>query len=182
MKKNVTLNLSAMNFIVEGKDDAELIANAKKAMIEALKVSFPHVTYSISDDDVLNEKDARPGTIVKDEDGKLGIITAYKPNNKRPIAVTYANGVRVDGYFSNFKLAEVTFEEARYKRREFEKPEWAEGNSGYLKIKDKIAEVVIGKKEGKSRLVYIINGKGMHYKLPEATIKALLKDEKSEIK
>ncbi|ABY46517.1 hypothetical protein [Bacillus mycoides] len=55
-----------------------------------------------------------------------------------------------------FKKSSATFEEARSIRCESSKPNWEEGDSGYLKTKEGIQPVVVGKTTTQKTVLHII--------------------------
>ena len=179
LEKTVTLTLASASFTVKGKNDEELLENAKKAMAEQLaKGEFPHITYGIYEANALTLDKVFAGQIVEDKDG-LGIITGV---NKKTISVTYANHVSVDASPQHFTSSDATFEQARSKRSEMDKQikYWTEGHSGYIKTADDIHEIVVGKTtRGKVKLHIV--GTKRFFPLSEEEMVRHLKDEKSEL-
>lgn len=191
MKKAITITLDPITVVIEGKTDKELLENAKIEMIKQIQIQFPHFSYSVDSADALTFENSHEGSIVETKEGAFGIITGV---NKKSINVTLTGGRSMQGAPQYYKLSDVSFEKARSKRMmhsltntgdgkvsEFFM-EWSEGETGYLKVKDGIKEVVIGKKAGSKYSVYIVNGKGAKYTLTEAQLKSFLRDELSEIK
>lgn len=191
MKKAITITLSPISVVVEGNTDKELIENAKTEIIKQMELKFPHFSYAVDSADALTLQNVFEGAIVETKEGAYGIITGV---NKKTINVTLTGGRGVQGAPQAFKSSDISFEKARSKRRmhsltnsedgiksEF-LMEWSEGETGYLKAKDGVKEVVIGKKAGKKRYVYIVNGKGARFTLTDAQLESFLKDERSEIK
>lgn len=189
MRKTVTISLKEISVVVDGENDKELLANAKKAVVEQINTKFPSCTYSISGVGALSFETAYPGTIVSDNNGDLGIVTGV---NQKTINVTLTGGRGVYGAPNLFSVSEATFEEARSKRRNFNIENvttgessslncgWYEGDTGYLKVKDNERQVVVGKKAGKKYKLYLINEKGASYTVTEEQLKACLKDEPSK--
>ncbi|MEK5217725.1 hypothetical protein [Psychrobacillus sp. FSL H8-0487] len=179
--RTVTLTLASASFVVDGKNDNELIENAKKAMAEQLaKGVFPQITYSITDVGSLTFENVYAGQIVeREDDGTLGIVTGV---NTKTIHVTLINHRSLSTRPQYFKESKATFEEARSKRDESYKKMnfWTEGYSGYLKNKDGIHEVVVGKMtRGKAKL-HIVNTR-RYFSVPEDQLELLLKDDKAEL-
>ncbi|PLS19460.1 hypothetical protein CVD28_03320 [Bacillus sp. M6-12] len=179
MEKAVTLILDPVTIIVEGKTDKELLENAKKAYIEQLEKQFPHFSYSVNEADVLTFDTVKVGMVVENKSGEKGIVTSL---NKKTINVTLTGHRAVQGAPQAFKKSSATFDESRSKRHEFMKPDWTEGDTGYLETKERIVEVVVGKKAGAKFKVYEVNGSGGHYTLDSKQIQAFLKDDKTETK
>ncbi|MEI2357874.1 hypothetical protein [Mesobacillus zeae] len=175
----MTLTLAPTTLIVNGNTDEELFENAKKAFVEQLEKSeFPHITYSINDEDVLSIDTALPGLIVETKSGDKGIITAV---NKKNINVTLTGHKNVSGPPQAFKKSFATFEEARSKRAEIMKPDWFEGDTGYIKAADAIHKIIVGKKSGQKRKVHIVDGLNQLFILTEQQMASYLKDDKSEL-
>jgi hypothetical protein len=179
MKKAITLALDPVTLVVEGKTEKEQLENAKKALITQLEKQFPHYSYSINDADVLTFDNVKVGMIVETKEGDKGIVTSL---NKKTINVALTGHRGVQGPPQAFKVSSATFEEARSNRDEFMKPDWREGDTGYLVTKDKVVEAVVGKKSGAKFKVYEVNGSGGHYSLDSKQIQAFLKDHESEVK
>lgn len=171
--KTVTISLSPVSVKVEGSTKAEMLENAKKALIEQLEKQFPQFSYSVSEGEVLTIDTAHAGMIVECNEGKKGIITGV---NQKTINVTYSNGVSVSGSPQLFKPSEATFEEARSKRQDFmvKANMWTEGNAAYLNNKGTFIPVIIGKSKGKKYKLYTINNNGQHYSVEESQLKALV--------
>jgi hypothetical protein len=177
MTKAVTLDLSPLTLIVQGKDKKELLENAKKAFIEQLAKKFPAITYSINDADALTIDIIQIGQIVECEKGK-GIV---KGKTKNRVSVTLSNSHSFSADPGYFKRCSATFEEVRSRRPDFMKDIWFEGQSAYLKTRDKIVEVIVGKMNKNVKL-YVVGGNGVHYSVPEEQLNRLLKDELHEVK
>jgi len=179
-KQTVTLTLSSMSFVVEGTNTEEMVAQAKLAMAQQLKDGvFPSLTYSLNDENALSLNTVSSGLIVESNDGKLGIVTAV---NKKTIAVTYKNGVSVTGSPQMFKTSDATFEDARSVRPESYKTSelWFEGSGGYMKNKEEIHEIVVGKiSRGKAKL-HIVNTNRL-FTVKEEDISFYLKDNRSDL-
>jgi len=182
MAKTITIQLDSMSFVVDGTSNEELLENAKREMMKQLSIKFPHFSYEISDADVLSLENAHPGVIVKDSKGKLGIITSVNPKNKRPINVTFKGSISVAGTPQCFKLDNSTFDKARSVRPDYQTDDWYEGDSGYLKNKTDLIEVVVGKKVRGKYLVFMINNAGKGFQLTDQQLKGLLKDNKNDFK
>ena len=176
----ITINLKPMSFIVDGDTEEEMLENAKKEMVKELGVEFPYFTYSVNSEDVLKEEDAYIGTIVKDEKGNIGIISDIKYKNKMPVVVTMKKGLTVVGTYNAFKLSDKSFEDARYIRSKGMKEVWNPGDTGYIRVDGIIREVIVGFKQKDQYLLYAINGKGIHYKVPDYRIDFVLKEEKPD--
>ena len=144
MKKSVSITFDSVTVVVEGETDKELLEKAKIAALEEMKQKMPPITYSINDynEDALTVELAQPGTTVKTQNGKLGIITAI---NRKSINITLADGVPLQGPAIAFLKSDAAFEEARHKREDWDKPDWQEGHSAYFKNGKEIHEVVVGK-------------------------------------
>lgn len=178
--KTVTLTLVTTSYKVEGKNNEELLENAKKAMAKQLSNGiFPQITYGIHHSDVLSFDSVFAGQIVESLEGKPGIVTGV---NKKTIHVTYVNHISVSNSPQVFKSSDASFEQARSKRSEIDKKinYWAEGYSGYIKTADGIHEIVVGKTiRGKVKLHIV--GTKRYFPLSENEILKHLKDEKSEL-
>ncbi len=152
--KSVTLSLAPTTFVVTGETKEEMLENAKKAFIEQVSKSlFPHISYSINDADALTLETSFPGLIVETEDGLKGIVTAVK---RKTIDVMLAGHLDANGEPQAFKKSNATFEEARSIRCESSKPNWAEGDSGYLKTGEGFKPIVVGKTTTQKTILHII--------------------------
>ncbi|WP_028393979.1 cupredoxin domain-containing protein [Bacillus cihuensis] len=177
--KSVTLTLAPATFVVNGNSNEELLENAKKALTEQLTNSiFPHITYAINDADVLTHESAFPGMIVETNNGDKGIITAV---NRKNLNVTLTKHRSVSGPPQAFKKSSATFSDARSLRHEIMKPDWFEGDTGYIKTREGIREFVVGKKSGKKTKIHII-GLNKFVSLTEEQMEIHLKDNKNELK
>ncbi len=177
--KSVTLSLAPTTFVVTGETKEEMLANAKKAFIEQVsKNLFPHIKYSINDADALTMETSFPGLIVETEEGLKGIITAIK---RKTIDVMLAGHLDANGEPQAFKKSNASFEEARSIRCESSKPNWEEGDSGYLKTKDGIQPIVVGKTMKQGTLLHII-GTNKSVSLTPIELLLYLKDNKEDIK
>lgn len=178
MKKTVTLNLRPIRITVDGKDERELLENAElelKKMVSDGKFSYQ---YEVSDADILKEGDVKTGLIVKDMDGRDGIIYDYKPQNKRPISIIYKSGVKVSGSYECFKLSDSTFEEVRHRRQS--KAEWYTGDSGYLKTKSLIVPILVGKMTKTKWEIWAMDTPGKYFTITPQQAKAFLRDEEAD--
>ncbi len=173
--KSVTLNLAPTTFVVSGKTNEELLANAKKAFIEQIsKNLFPHIKYSISDADALTMETSFPGLIVETEEGLKGIVTAV---NKKTIDVMLVGHLDANGEPQAFKKSNATFEEARSIRCESSMLNWNEGDSGYLKTENGFEPVVVGKTTTQKTKLHII-GTNKSVTLTPIELMLYLKDNK----
>lgn len=182
MKKKITITLRPISVVVEGKDERELLENAKRSLIEQLNQYFPPYSYSINDADALDFSNVTPGMIVQDNRKTLGIITAV---NEKTINVALAGGRLVQASPQLFQPSDATFEEARSRRITNDVTKemniWREGDSGYMKSKYGIDPVVVGKKPVKKYKLFIVNGGGRHFSVTEDQLHAFMKEEKEEI-
>lgn len=179
--QTVTLKFEPVSIQVAGNNSAELLENAKKAFVEQLTAeTMPRVTsYSVGTADALIFDTVYAGQIVESNEGKLGIVSQV---NKKTIYVTYQNGDAVSGSPVFFKPSDATFEEARSRRIPQAKDInfWSDGNTGYIKTKEGIREVIVGKvSRGKAKLVVI--GARKYLSVSEEHMAKTLKDEKSEL-
>ena len=178
---SVTLNFAPVTIKVSGETNAELLENAKKAFVDQLSAdTMPHInTYSVGAADALSFETATVGKIIESKDKKLGIISQV---NKKTIYVTYTNGATVSAPPTFFEPSKATFEEARSRRGPSEKEMnfWSAGYSGYIKVKDEILPVLVGKlAKGKVKLHIV--GTTQFLPVTEAQMEKLLKDDISEI-
>lgn len=179
---SVTLTFAPVTIKVSGETSAELLENAKKAFVDQLSAdTIPHVdSYSVGAADALSFETASIGKIVESKDKKLGIISQV---NKKTIYITYRNGATVSAPPTFFEASEATFEEARSRRSPSEKEMnfWSAGYSGYIKVKDEILPVIVGKlARGKVKLHLV--GTTKYLPATEAQMEKLLKDEISDFK
>lgn len=179
--QTVTLNLAPVTIKVSGNTREELLVNAKKALVAQLSAeSMLRITsYTVGAADALDFETVFTGQIVESSDGKLGIVSQV---NKKTIYVTYTTGATVQGPPTLFKASEATFEEARKQRTAGEKEInfWSTGFSGYIKVKDEILPVLVGKIT-KAKVKLHIVGTTKYLSVTEAQMEKLLKDETSEI-
>lgn len=173
--KSVTINLHPVTVYVSGDTKEELLKNAEEQFIKTIQTKFPGYQYSVVEGKVLTRAEARPGIIVEDNKGILGIITAVNP---KTINVAQAPGGRVvQGPVDLFKKSDATFKQARGKRPKFDCDFWVEGDSGYLLKDGKYIEVVVGKNRGSSYSLYPIGGGG-YYTLNDMQMKMLFCEDK----
>lgn len=179
--QSVTLNFAPVTIKVSGETNAELLENAKKAFVDQLSAdTMPHInSYSVGAADALSFETATIGKIVESKDKKLGIISQV---NKKTIYVTYTNGATVSAPPTFFEPSKATFEEARSRRGPSEKEMnfWSAGYSGYIKVKDEILPVIVGKL-AKSKVKLHVVGTTQFLPVTEAQMEKLLKDDISEI-
>jgi len=175
-KKAVTLDLSPITLFVTGKNDKELLENAKIAFIEEISKKFPSLSYSINDANALTMQTIRVGQIVECDKG-IGIVISKA---QKRVRVTLTGQRTLSGTPELFTPSSASFEEARSKRPSFNKDEWFEGSSGYIKVANKIESVVVGKRGNLKTKLYIV-GTDEYINVTESQLKRFLKDEKSEV-
>ncbi|KJD42626.1 hypothetical protein [Paenibacillus terrae] len=171
--KSVTLSLE-VTVQVNGDDMEQLLAAAKQEVAEKIQTDFPrHFTYSITDGVVLSCEEAKPGKIVFVTDLKLhGVINGI---NKSTYSVITPQG-RYNCKLAVLTDGELAIEEllSFASRDEELKPEWFDGDVGFLKYRDEYIPVILGKKKSGKTPAYIINGNGKRFNLSDAHLKHLV--------
>ncbi|QNR65120.1 hypothetical protein IAQ67_14460 [Paenibacillus peoriae] len=154
--KSVTLSLE-VTVQVNGDDNEQLLAAAKRKVAEKIQNDFPsYFKYSITDGIALSLEKAYPGKIVFIPDlNQHGVICGI---NKSSYSVITPRG-HINCKLPALTDGELTIEELLiFCSRD--KPEWYEGNVGFLRYKEDYVPVILGRKKSGKTPAYTINEKG----------------------
>lgn len=175
MEKKVVFHFNPISVVAKGKNEKELLENAKKEFIKQIQKEFPHFQYSFSDANALSLQTAKGGMIIETIEGEFGIIT--RTTAKKVYAVLTGGRV-VSANAEFFKESNKSFEQVRSKRKGEELGMFFEGDSGFLKVQDgKIAVVISNETKGKFK-AYSVEKPGSFYTVTEQQLKSFFSDER----